>query len=172
MSESLSILPRWHCYQGEANDCGPFAAAIAINALKNEPAVDPTALARWLERRQGVQLPGRVPRWATFPWGVVRMLRAHGLGARWRPFAKRESLARNIRRGIVTIVLVGEPFRFRGGRWAGWMHYKVLYGRQGERWLFVDPASREPIVSETDAVFSRQWRNGAQIIIETWKVSR
>lgn len=159
-------LPACHLHQGESNDCGPFSAAIVINALLGRGLADPHELSGRLERWEGLRPPGRILRGPTFPWGMVHLLRGYGLSARWRPFATVERLRANLREGRVTIVLIGEPLRFCRWRWCGWMHYRVLYGWEPGRWLFVDPAVREATTTVEEALFLRRWRNAARILIE------
>ncbi len=162
-------LPQWHQHQGATNDCGPFSAAIVINALHGEKVVEAERLARQLEKRSGLRLPGRIPHWATFPWGLVRLFPPFGLQARWQWHANEAHLLRDIEDGVAVIVLVGDLLHFENGRWKGWMHYKVLYGKEEEAWLFVDPAERQPIHRQATEVFTRRWRNAARQIIEVWR---
>ncbi len=165
---STHPFPQWHCYQGESNDCGPVSATIVLNTLMGEDVADPDTLSKELLLREGLHLPGRIPRWATFPWGLVRLFRQRGLQARWRLLVKEAQLHENLRRGVATIVVVGEPFRFEGGRWRGWAHYEVLYGWEEGQWLLVDPASRTPVISQSAEAFIRQWRNLGRQVIEVW----
>ncbi len=160
--------PRWHRHQGATNDCGPISAAIVINALRGARVADAAQLSRRLERRSGLHPPGRIPHWATFPWGMTRLFREHGLRARWRLWVPEARLRHDLERGIAVIVLVGEPLRFRRMRWRGWTHYKVLYGYEEGMWLFVDPAALVPLSRQRDEAFARLWRNTGRQIIEVW----
>ncbi len=94
--------PQWHCYQGAGNDCGPVSATIVLNTLMGENAADPETLSKELLLRKGLRLPGRIPRWATFPWGIVRLFRQRGFQARWRLLVKEAQLHENLRRGVAT----------------------------------------------------------------------
>ncbi len=168
-------LPKWHVHQGETNDCGPFCAAIVANALRDAPVVSAPALARELERAPRDLhhiLPDRIKGWATFPWGVVHALRKLGFQARWQMGASLERLRENLEHDRVSIVIVGEPFAFEGGKWQGWAHYKVLYAWDPEEgWAFVDPAASEKQVfsyQDTEA-FERQWKQVGRILIEVWE---
>jgi hypothetical protein len=124
-----------------------------------------------MEGRRSWRLPDRVRNWATFPWGVARALREHGLRARWRVGASVGRLHRNLNAGLTTIVLVGRPLRFKGGRWRGWSHYKVLYDWDGERgWAFVDPrvADAPGISWQGEGDFLRTWGWMGRQLIEVW----
>ncbi len=73
-------------YQGNRNDCAPFTAATLIRALCANP-LDPIQLAEEMNQpawRGAVLVIRRIPNWATFPWGLVDVLRHYGLPANWR----------------------------------------------------------------------------------------
>ncbi|MGC9356315.1 MAG: hypothetical protein ACP5GX_00515 [Anaerolineae bacterium] len=161
----------WHAYQGQTNDCGPFSVAIAANAIRQETVFNPEALSRSLAQWRGWLPPDRVPGWIVFPWGLVRVLREQGFGARWRVLNREERLWRNLHADLTTIVVVGRPLRFKGWRWAGWSHYKVLHAWDPERgWGFADPAvSRAPGLSwQDEATFRREWTWMGRQLIEVW----
>ncbi len=159
---------QWHVFQGDSNDCGPYSAAITGNALCSVLALDAPTLARSLEQWNKRQPPGRIPGWATFPWGVRRALRELGLRAKWRIKATRELLLANIHADIVQIVLIGEPFRRVQKKWAGWAHYKTLVAWHPQRgWGFVDSAVPQADLSwQADEEFTRLWANMGQQVIE------
>lgn len=166
-------LPKWHRHQGSSNDCGPYCAAMAANGLRDALVVaDPDALARKMEgppSERGMVLPARVPNWATFPWGVAGVLRSLGFKAQWRPFAATRDLWANLNRNRVTIVIIGEPWRWRDGKYTGWSHYKLLYAWDPEEgWAFVDPAADEGVVFsyQDEESFDTQWRAMGRQIIE------
>ncbi len=167
-------LPKWHVYQGHTNDCGPFCATIAANALHDDAVVDAPTLARAMEgapQDMGRLLPSRVKGWATFPWGLVHALRSLGFQARWRVAASLDRLKNNVYEDRVTIVIVGDPFDFEDGEWRGWAHYKVLYAWDPESgFAFVDPASSEAdVFSYQDAAsFEHEWSWMGRIMIEVW----
>ncbi|MFO8035135.1 MAG: C39 family peptidase [Anaerolineales bacterium] len=144
-------LYQYHQYQGEStNDCGPTSLAIAANALLGEE--------RFLKDQvaQEMNHPGfrvwpfphfvvrRIQNWATFPWGIVHYLKEQGFRARWSPFGTAEKLRRNLDENRVTLVFVGEPWRWKGGKYDGWAHVKVLFGYlPGKGYVFVDPGHRK-----------------------------
>jgi hypothetical protein len=146
---------------------------MAANGLRDAAVVaDPDALARKMEgppSERGMVLPARIPNWATFPWGVAGILRSLGFKARWRPLAATRDLWANLNRNRVTIVIIGEPWRRRDGKYAGWSHYKLLYAWDPEEgWAFVDPAADEDVIFsyQDEAAFDRLWRNMGRQIIE------
>lgn len=152
--KSSFALDAWHVYQGKTNDCGPYCVTIVTNGVYGARLVNEKALAEELSHRG---FPDRIPGWATLPWGMVRSLRTLGLAARWRFGVSFEQLFGNLRNGITTIVIIGEPLRFvkrklkddvksgtadagekkqdslrtailrRIPKWGGWSHYKVFY---------------------------------------------
>lgn len=158
-------LDKWHIYQGNTNDCGPFCVTIVANGLYRAPLVNAHALAEELSRRG---FPDRIPGWATLPWGMVRSLRTLGLEARWRFGVSFKRLFDNLRGAMVTIVIVGEPLRFQKGKYAGWSHYKVLYTWEPARGLgFVDPGTADAsgMTWQTLEAFRREWNwMGRQIV--------
>ena len=175
-------LHRFHRYQGDTNDCGPFCVAIAVNGLRGQVLLEGPTVARRMERlrwgRGLLPIPtlDKVPGWATLPWGLSDELRRHGFRARWRLFGTRDRLRRNLIDGRITIVAVGEPFRFVEGRWRGWAHLKLLYAWDPERgWAFADPgiAPRpgDPWLArgigwQDDGTFVRQWRRMLRFMVE------
>lgn len=161
-----AILARHQC-QERSNDCGPFCAAMVINAL-TPYRVDPVALGRAMARPRWGAVLGvlpvirRVPGSATFPWGMVDVLRAHGLNARWRALGTREDIKRDLARGHVFIPIVG-AYRPRP-----WAHYMVLLAHDPVHgWGFADPETRHGRLSwRPDAKFARQWGAYGRIVIE------
>ncbi len=175
---------RYHQYQGETNDCGPTCAAIAANALLGEVRFQGAEVAREMNRPafEARPLPHvvvrRVPNWATFPWGITHYLGQHGIPARWRLLNPVETLGRNLREDRISIVMLGQPLRRRGWRYAGWSHAKILFGHTPERGLlFVDPRyRRQPeadnpwarwgLFWQKEREFLRLWRGLGRICIE------
>ena len=175
---------RYHQYQGRTNDCGPTSLAIVANALLGEerfqgPAVaeDLNKLALGIRPRPHFAVR-RIPNWATFPWGIAGYLRENEIPARWRPLGTLERLRRNLLSNRITIVTIGEPIHWKGRRYTGWAHTKVLFGHTpGQGFLFVDPAysragddadswRRFGLSWQEEGEFLRQWRNMLRIAIE------
>ncbi len=164
-----SPVARYHVYQGDSNDCGPYCVAMATNTLYEGPLVSAAILSEALNRRG---FPERIPGWATLPWGVVASLRRLGLGARWRVGTSLKRLFVNLRRNCITIVIVGEPLRFVGRQWQGWSHYKILVAWNPDRGLgFVDPitARADGITWQSLDEFRRQWAWMCNQIVEVWR---
>jgi hypothetical protein len=171
----------YHQYQGISNDCGPTGLAIAANTLLGEARFDGDRVAQemsdWRQSFPKLFLP-RIRGWATFPWGIVQYLRLQHFRAHWRPFGTADRLRRNLQAGRMTLVAIGEPFRRQEQHYAGWAHFKILFGYHPERgWLFVDPGydptnyaigslERHGLFWQPDDEFKRQWRNLLGIYIE------
>ncbi|MEA3375915.1 MAG: hypothetical protein U9R72_06930 [Chloroflexota bacterium] len=174
---------RYHLYQGATNDCGPASLVIAANALSEHEDLKGAMVAGEMNRL-GLAwrafpyvMPSRIPNWATFPWGIVHGLRERGIRARWRPFGTLERLRRNLLEDQITIVMVGEPLHWEGGRYRGWAHAKVVFGHlAGRGFLFVDPAIRRAgnpnrleyhgLAWQREDEFLDQWRNLLRVYVE------
>ena len=173
---------RYYQYQGATNDCGPASLAIAANTLLGSQRFCGPVVAKQMSRPTfewrpvpHISVP-RIPGWITFPWGMVHYLRKRGLPARWRVLGTVERLRQNLLADRITLVVLGEPLRWRKWRYAGWAHIKVLYGyTPGQGFLFVDPGN--PIIGDdpwgahglfwqAEEAFRRQWRNLLCITIE------
>jgi hypothetical protein len=180
---------QYHQYQGRTNDCGPTSLAIAANALRQAVQFDGDEVAEILNRPvfRWTPLPHivirRIRNWATFPWGIVQYLREEDIPARWRMGVKIGQLVHNLHTDLITLVIVGQPWRVRKWRYVGWAHVKVLYGYAPDRgYLFVDPAyARDPeapdpwrrygLVWQSEQEFLDQWGNMGRIVIEVGDVS-
>jgi hypothetical protein len=145
-----------HQFQGLSNDCGPFCAAIVSNALKgtslwgDELAIEMNKPYRW----GFIPIPRRIFHWATFPWGVVNVLKSNGLAARWKMFKRAKDLQENLGNGIVPVVIIGS--------WRPlWSHYKILVAHDETKgWGFVDPAQMvSEIFWDSDGEFMKLWKN-------------
>lgn len=177
----------YHQYQGASNHCGPTSLAIAANALLGEARFDGERVAQelndWRRRFPKLFFP-RIRDWATFPWGIVQYLRLQNFHARWHPFGTPERLRRNLHAGQMTIVMIGEPYLWKGVHYTGWAHAKVLFGYSPERgFLFVDPASNRSAFAygsfeghgltwQPEDAFARQWRLLLGIFVEIGETAR
>jgi hypothetical protein len=155
-----------HRFQGDTNDCGPYAATTALNALLGlhlEPAQVAEALnrPRWRGARLTVR---RVPGAATFPWGLVDLFSAFGVAARWRFGAAAEPLPGRIAAGDLLMPIIG------GWRpWPPWAHFLILaaYDPAVAGWGFIDPmVPSAELHWRTDANFRARWRNFGQVLVE------
>lgn len=176
-------LYRFHQFQGLTNDCGPTSLAIAANTLVGVRDWQAALVAQDMDRI-GLAwrafpfiAPSRVPGWATFPWGMVHHLRKRGIRARWGLWGTPGRLHRNLRDDRITIVAVGEPFRWKQRKYHGWAHIKLIYGyAAGRGFLFVDPAIRSSrnreglehhgLSWQREEGFLRQWGNMLRTYVE------
>lgn len=164
-SPYASALLRHHAHQGASNDCGPYAAATVLNALGVACAHD--ALARELDRPRPRGLLGllplvrRVPRSATFPWGVADALAAAGLRAVWCFGTPAERLRAGLVRGEILLPYLG------GFRPRPWGHVTILAAWDPARgWGLVDPAHpRAELAWLDDATFRRRWRALGRLVV-------
>lgn len=175
---------RYHQHQGNTNDCGPTSLAIAANALLGEQRFQGPTVAQEMNDPVFEVWPfphfvvRRVHNWATFPWGIVHYLRQHDIPARWSLLGSVHRLRWNLLADRITIVILGEPWRWEERRYRGWSHAKILFGHTpGQSFLFVDPAyGRRPgdpgswehhgLFWQGEREFLRQWRNVFRIYVE------
>jgi hypothetical protein len=98
-------------------------------------------------------LPRRIPRSATFPWGLVDAFRGYGLDAWWQAPVSERRLRAELAAGDVPLVVLGgwRP------RWAHWVVVVAWDAARG--WGLVDPAAREhSVVWRSADDFRRRWR--------------
>jgi hypothetical protein len=175
---------QYHQFQGNTNNCGPTSLAIAANAYLGEDRFQGDQVAReldnWRSSFPHLILP-RIKNWMTFPWGIVQYLMMHGIPARWAPFGQPNKLVHNLINDRITMVVIGEVFRWNKSTYAGWGHVKVLFGFDPDLgYVFVDPAYAK-LNNDPDAwksiglnwqkedTFIREWRNLMGIYIEIGK---
>lgn len=150
-------------YQGSRNDCGPFSTVTVINALLglNLNAID---LAHEMDRpiwRGPKFIIRRVPNWATFPWGIVDMLRSYGLEATWRLFASVDQLRQALPQGVVMMPIIGE--------WKPlWVHVMTLVAYDPlQGWGFANTQYDHHFISWlSDETFRARWKALFRILIE------
>ena len=166
-SPHLEALLAAHQSQGQTNDCGPYTTAIVLRALRGIeiPGADLARRMNRPRRRGALLVVRRIPRWATFPWGVADILREHGLDARWRLWTSEVALRRALPTGEVLLPIIGEWFP------RPWAHISVLVAWNATRgWGFVDPATSRPVLRWQPAEeFSRQWRAYCRPVVRVWK---
>lgn len=178
---TLTLAPRHgrelasvHLYQGNSNDCGPHVVTMAVNFWHGRAILDADKVARAMNRpRLGLGLPPlvvrRVPGWATLPWGIADMLRAHGIPARWRAGASEADLHRALAEDRLLMPIYGEPWQRRGLRWTGWSHVALLCGWEPatERYWFVDSSRTTAPSSRPRDEFLRLWGHMGRLLVET-----
>jgi hypothetical protein len=150
-------------FQGQRNDCGPFATATVVNALRGL-RVDPELLAREMDKpiwRGSRFVIRRVPRWATFPWGIVDALKTFGLDATWRPFATRAYLKRELIRGKLLMPVIGSIIPL----WAHVMSLVAWDELQG--WGFANTQfDHHNIYWLADQEFGKRWNAMLNLLVE------
>jgi hypothetical protein len=151
-------------YQGSGDDCGPYTAATLINALCGE-SLDGKALAKRMNklgRRGPLPVIRRVPNWATFPWGVVDVLREYGLDAHWWLLTPLAYLRPALANGRILIPIIGE--------WKPkpWAHFLTLIAWDAVRgWGFANTQLKQPRISWVpDNLFQRRWQNYGRVLVE------
>ncbi|HEX3053948.1 MAG TPA: hypothetical protein VHP83_25055 [Aggregatilineaceae bacterium] len=164
-------LAAYHITQGDTNDCGPHVVAMAVNFWTGQQTIDAHQIAQKMNRpRVKAGLPPivvrRIPNWATFPWGIVDMLREYGLHARWRLWASKDDLQRALREDHLVAPIFGEPFRRRGR----WSHVALLaeWNPSTAKYYFVDSARSYPMSAYTRDELLRYWRNMGRIMVEAY----
>jgi hypothetical protein len=170
---------KFHQFQGNTNNCGPTSTAIAANAYLNKRLYSGEMIAQelnnWWKYFPKLLFP-RINNWATFPWGIVQYLKKLNISARWGIHGNLERLKRNILAERITIVIAGNPFVWKDGKYYGWGHTKVLFGYSpGKKFYFVDPGyelqisnslESQGIFCQTEEEFLSQWKNFFNIYIE------
>jgi hypothetical protein len=156
-------------YQGFSNDCGPYTTATVLNGIKGLQ-IDPAALAEEMNRPRWhgpIPLIRRIPRWATFPWGIVDELRSHGLNAGWRLFAREEHLLEGLDQGRVLMPVIGS--------WRPlWAHVMTLVVWDAERgWGFANTQRSDHSIDWFEHKrFIKQWRAMGRLLIEVLDVDK
>jgi hypothetical protein len=162
----------YHLAQGSTNDCGPHATAVTLGFSTGIPAAVKDLIRELNQPRIGLHFPPvmirRIPNWATLPWGIADVLRAHGLRASWRFRASEADLQRALAADRIPLPIFGEPFRRRGLRWTGWSHIAVLAGWDpaARAYWFVDSARTDPLAARGQDQFRREWANLGHLLIE------
>jgi hypothetical protein len=161
-SRYSSLLLSHHQFQGKYNDCGPYNAAIILNSLKDKK-IDARELSiqlNHIEMKGILPVIYRIPNWATFPWGITRLLREAGITAKWKVWVKPQYLISHLVDQIF-IVIIGSIIPL-------WTHYKILTVFDPDLgWGFVDPALKEPSISwQSKNSFLSQWNKIGRMVIE------
>lgn len=178
---SLSIADRHgrplasvHIPQGDTNDCGPHVVTMAVNFWHGEDRLDAHTTAQAMNRpRWGAGIPPlvvrRIPKWATFPWGIADMLRQHGIPARWRLWASEDDLLRALREDRLAMPIYGQPLRRRGWRYTGWSHVVILAGWTPATgtFQFIDSSQHTAPTGIPRDTFLRQWSQMGRLLIES-----
>ncbi len=151
-----------HHWQGESNDCGPYAVAILLRGARGV-TTHGREMAQTLNRprwRGPFPLIRRIPHWATFPWGVVDALRTYGIPATWMMGTPFRYLYAGLRRGWALLPVFGQ--------WRPlWAHVAWLVAYHPRRgWGFVDSAHpRAELVWMSPERFSPRWRAYGNLLV-------
>jgi hypothetical protein len=155
-----------HQYQGQRNDCAPITAAMTANVLGNLD-IDGERLAQNMNRpvmRGVMPVIRRIPDWATFPWGVVDVLRQYRLYAKWWRLRSFEWLHAHIGGDSLLITITGH--------WRPlWAHMMVLLAyRDDLGYGFANPAYAEKVLYWLPTPkFEKQWQAFGRNVIEVRK---
>ena len=151
-------------YQGRSNDCAPYTTATIINTLRGEHLVgDELAQQMNKPRWRGIfPVIRRVPNWATFPWGIVDVLRDYGLRGRWWFRAPVSYLKPAIANGHILMPIIGE------WRPKPWAHVMTLVAWDPDKgWGFANTQyNHHRITWNTDEYFRERWNKYGRLLVE------
>jgi hypothetical protein len=167
-------LAHYHINQGSTEDCGPHVVTMVVNFWHGREVLTAPTTARAMNRLKWQAgwpplVVRRIPNWATFPWGMVDMLREHDVPARWRLFASADHIFQALSENRIVMPIFGQPFRRRGWKFIGWSHVAILCGWDAEAsvFQFVDSAKSHAPSTRPHDEFLRLWRYMGRILIET-----
>lgn len=150
-------------HQGQSNDCAPYTIATLLNGLRGVEVKGPK-LAREMDRpvwRGPRFVVRRIPNWATFPWGMVDVLRSNGLQASWRILANPYHLLSSLPKGrlILPILHSWRPL---------WSHVMTLLAWDAVRgWGFANTQyPQKQLYWVPDNLFLKRWRALGRVLIE------
>ncbi len=161
-SHTQAVLDALQC-QGRHNSCGPYTTATVINALC-ATGLEGAALAAEMNRpvfRGILPVVRRIPNWATFPWGMVDVLRQHGLDAHWRIFAGIGWLRTALQQGSLLMPITGE--------WRPlWSHVMTLLAWDEQQgWGFANTAHPgRQLFWLDDRTFQKRWKAMGRWVVE------
>lgn len=161
-SPYIRPLMRAHQFQGNSNDCGPFSTAIVLNATLGLN-MDGHDLARRMNNPHWflfIPILRRIPDWATFPWGIVDILRSFRLQAGWRLFASSMQLLTGLLEGQIVMPIFG-------GWNPPWAHMAILAAYHDVMgWGLINPANEDGGLQWLpDDEFLPAWRSMGSIMI-------
>ncbi len=96
-------------WQGNTNDCAPYTVATILSAFSGS-VIDGSELAKQMNKpvwRGLLLVIRRIPNWATFPWGIVDVLREYGYPAHWGIRYKPDFLRASIQKGNIPLPILG-----------------------------------------------------------------
>lgn len=150
-------------WQGDRNDCGPFTTATVLNATRNLN-LDAITLAEQMNKpvwRGPLYIVRRVPNWATFPWGIVDVMRQYSLEASWTVFAKTDYLLQHLITNEILMPIIGcwKPL---------WAHVMSLIAwDQQQGWGFANTQYQEHVTFwMSDVEFCEQWKAMGHLLVK------
>ena len=154
ISKSLAPLQKFHQYQGQTNNCGPYTIATILPLFGFE-GISGDYLAKHFNQLASINgryFPGRIGGSATFPFGLVRVLKHYHIYAQWEIFYNRNLLISRIPTNKLQIVLLSDIFKMHA-------HYLIIVAYDEKLGMgFIDPAFPNSaihwIIEDT---FRRKW---------------
>jgi hypothetical protein len=154
-------------YQGRSNDCAPYTTATIVNTFRNQDLKgDDLAKEMNTPRLRGIVLVfRRIPNWATFPWGIVDVMKEYRLEARWTFRTPIDYLLPALANKHILMPIVGE------WRPKPWMHVMTLVEWDPqEGWGFANTQYKDKQTHwVSDETFRRQWKNSGHLLVEIEK---
>jgi hypothetical protein len=149
-------------FQGRSNDCGSYTTATVLNALTGSE-INGIELANQMDKpvwRGPLFVVRRVPNWATFPWGIVDIIRSSGLEASWQLFSSANQLTSALRGRRIVMPIIGS----RKPLWAHVMtlvawHYQLGWGFANTQY------NHHHIDWLDDQVFQRHWKALGRLMV-------
>ncbi|HBX69098.1 MAG TPA: hypothetical protein DEH25_06880 [Chloroflexi bacterium] len=151
-------------FQGSSNDCAPYTTATILNTFCNQQLKGDELAKQMNKPRLRGLLPviRRIPNWATFPWGVVDVMKDYQLKARWQFRTPIEYLRPALANGHILMPIIGE------WRPKPWMHIMTLVEWDPQRgWGFANTqyqTQKTYWVSDSD--FQVKWKNSGRLLVE------
>lgn len=151
-------------HQGTSNDCGPYTTATVLNAMLGLN-LDGDQLAQQMDKpvwRGPRFVIRRVPNWATFPWGIVDVMKEHGLKASWRPFVTTNHLKQALAQGKVLLPIIGSLNPL-------WAHVMTLVAWDLHKgWGFANTQSSHHSVDwVSNSYFTSRWNVMVHLLVES-----
>ena len=157
-----SIVNALQC-QGNRNDCAPYTVATIVSAFSGS-IVDGSTLAEQMNKpvwRGIIPVIRRIPNWATFPWGMVDVLKDHGFSAHWGIRYTTDYLRMSVQKGNLPIPVIGS--------WRPlWGHVMTLVAwDESGYWGFANTQMNEKKIDwKTQDYFITHWNVYSRLCVE------
>ena len=154
ISKSIKLLQKSHQYQGQTNNCGPYAIATILPLFGLE-GISGGYVADHFNQLASISsgfFPGRIRDNATFPWGLVRVFKQYNINSQWRFFCNKDLLISRIPTNNLQIVLISDLFKMHA-------HYLILVAYDEHLGMgFIDPAFPNSAIHWiTEKTFRKKW---------------